>query len=211
MKETGPPEVFELGASRSAECSSFHHFVGHCVSWVHRVAPMAGYNKMMGTEMEILAMPPCGRTQTNSPSRELGRLSDLVGHASIKSNTLRIRTLKNKGFEATNPCELEDSTPSKDGPRILRAHIGRSWTYKGVMLGSFSAACNGVHLVGRGFRQPICYGRCWQLFARKHVVCAVTELQKVHSLSTNCRFGAGTSWAMDGSQLGGTHQNDQHK
>ena len=34
--------------------------------------------------------------------------------------TLRIHTLKNKGFEGTNPCELKGSTPSKEGPRILR-------------------------------------------------------------------------------------------
>ena len=35
--------------------------------------------------------------------------------------SLRIRTLKNKGFEGPQTLVIEGSTPSKQGPRILRA------------------------------------------------------------------------------------------
>ena len=60
--------------------------------------------------------------QQNTHTQEKWRTCpSFSGDTLANMNTLRIRTLKNKGFEGPQTLVIEGSTPSKQGPRILRA------------------------------------------------------------------------------------------
>ena len=75
-------------------------------------------NFVSGIQLKYGGQP--SRAWTRRPIREGKELPKQM-LKELFTCTLR-STLKNKGFlfGAPNPCELEGSTPSKEGPRILR-------------------------------------------------------------------------------------------